>query len=167
MPFLVKEKGRFTVGYRSEVAMVIKAKDESVFKEFCVHLKLFVAAEMGGMLFSDCWNGDEYGFTKDSIVFHACDVKWYESFPEVVRMEKLWEFAFQYERDKQVGLAGTFYRIGEDDSDIEGKSFGDDPPYEEIQLNRYIEVCVPLDTISLEEVIDGVKVVNQEEGVTS
>ncbi len=82
-------------------------------------------------------------------------------------MEKLWQFASQYERGKQVGLAGTFYRIGEDDSDIEGKSFGDDPPYEEIQLNRHIEVCVPFDCISLDEVISGVKVVNQEEGVTS
>ena len=169
MPFLVKEKGRFTVGYRSEVAMVIKAKDESVFKEFCVHLKLFAAAEMGGVVLNkDLWaDEDEVGFTKDSIIFHVCGVKWYDDYPEVIRMEKLWQFASEYEDEKKVGLAGTFYRIGEEYTDIEGKSFGGDPPYEEIQLCRYIEVCVPLDTISLEEVIDGVKVVNQEEGVTS
>jgi len=168
MPFLVKKGGVFTMGYRSEVAMVIKAKDESAFKEFCLHLKLFAAAEMGGVVLNDgFWSDeDEVGFTKDSIFFHVSNVKWYDTFPEVIRIEKLWQFASDYEDEKKVGLSGTFYRIGEEDVDIEGKCFGVDPPYEEIQLCRYIEVCVSPKIVSLEEVIDGVKP-KQEEGVTS
>jgi hypothetical protein len=153
------------MGYRSEVAMVIKAKDESAFREFCLHLKLFATAEMGGVVLSkDLWaDEDEVGFTEDSIIFHVSNVKWYEDFPEVIRMDKLWQFASDYEDDKKVGLSGTFYRIGEEDADIEGKCFGDDPPYEEIQLCRYIEVCVSPKTTSLEEVIDGVKPKPSEE----
>ena len=64
------------MGYRSEVAMVIKAKDESAFREFCLHLKLFATAEMGGVVLSkDLWaDEDEVGFTEDSIIFHVSNV---------------------------------------------------------------------------------------------
>ena len=71
------------------------------------------------------------------------EAKWYEAFPEVQAVMKVWELAISLnETERREGeyerFSGVFLRIGEDNTDVEEESFGDpwrhDPPY----VNRCI-----------------------------
>ena len=75
------------------------------------------------------WNDTDYGWNDDKFLFYVTDVKWYESYPDVQAMEKLYEFVeeLQNESEMQSWYSGMFCRIGENDDDTEQKTFGDDP----------------------------------------
>ena len=121
------------MGYRSDVSAVIWAdkKDQTVFKEFIGKVKLALPE-----FFTD-WKASDYGWDADSFVFYVESVKWYESYEEIMRFDKLWEIAQGIE-----GISGKFVRIGEEDDDIEQNSFGEDPPHDSIFVSRAIHLEV-------------------------
>jgi hypothetical protein len=63
---------------------------------------------------------------KYSFVFHTYDIKWYDGYPAVVRMNKLVEdFAALFCSGVAPVAACEFMRSGEEDSDIEAEMYGD------------------------------------------
>lgn len=123
------------MGYRSDVAMCIKSKDKPSFDQFCAQLKLWAVAERDGKLFAK-WEPECWGWDDKYIAFLTHNTKWYDDYPEVQEVEALWEFSTRFDQL----VSGTFLRIGEESNDIDQRCFGIDPPWEEMQLVRVIEV---------------------------
>ena len=142
------------MGYRSEVLMVLKGPAVKEIK---------VLMDTAGIDLDEHWSQkfvdegeivsshEHFGYGKDrkgqlTFVFHADDVKWYESYPEVQAIEKVWEFAEMIaDRFGRSGcqpldseLDGIFIRIGEDYEDVTVKAIGLDG-YELAQVHRTID----------------------------
>jgi hypothetical protein len=113
------------MGYRSDVVMQITAdgRNTRVMREFIGKIKLAHEEFLGE------WNAEEYGWDEDTFVFSVSDIKWYESYPEVKRVEAIWVMAKEMD-----GLSGKFVRIGEEYDDIETEVFGDH--YPDVYVNR-------------------------------
>lgn len=142
------------MGYRSEVMMMLKGPAIKEVK---------VLMDTAGIDLNEHWGetvigGDErvkmpscFGYGRDhndqlTFVFHIDDVKWYESFPEVQAIEKMWQFASMIaDRFGRSGcqpldseLNGIFIRIGEEYEDVTVKAIGLDG-YELAQVHRTID----------------------------
>lgn len=126
------------MGYRSDVGLYIVGNEED-FAVFCAALKLWANAEYNGKLF-DTWEDTTWGWNKTCITFFTQSVKWYDDYPEVIRIESLWEFAAKWEQQHDKSLSGVFIRIGEETTDIEERFFGYDPPWDFMRVGRYIDV---------------------------
>ena len=81
------------MGYRSEVAYTIRFKDEASYRLFIAEAK--AKPETAGCFKSDeaCVDECECDDARWAITFHAEDVKWYPSYPDVQMHEKLIEQA--------------------------------------------------------------------------
>ena len=126
------------MGYRSVVGIMFKRdlpQAPSV-------PEILALAKTKGILEGDgigeYWNDSDYGWNDDKFVFYVEDVKWYEAYPDVQAMEKLYAFVEELSRDSGDWYSGMFCRIGEEESDSEQKSFGNDP-WSEMWLVRAIE----------------------------
>ena len=126
------------MGYRSVVGIMFKRdlpQAPSV-------PEILALAKTKGILEGDgigeYWNDSDYGWNDDKFVFYVEDVKWYEAYPDVQAMEKLYVFVEELSRDSGDWYSGMFCRIGEEESDSEQKSFGNDP-WSEMWLVRAIE----------------------------
>jgi hypothetical protein len=143
------------MGYRSEVMMMLKGPALKEVK---------VLMDTAGIDLNEHWGETFYGNDKGegvkvpscfgygrdhndqlTFVFHTDDVKWYESFPEVQAIEKMWEFASMI-GDKESNnvsyldetITGIFIRIGEDYEDVMVKAIGING-YELAQVQRTID----------------------------
>ena len=126
------------MGYRSEVCMTIYGETEQDMRD------LKVMMDTAGIDLDGHWSPGHWGINDEFFSFHVHEVKWYEAFPEVQAVMKVWELAISLnETERKEGeserFSGMFLRIGEDNTDVEEDSFGDpwakDCPY----VNRYIE----------------------------
>ena len=117
------------MGYRSTVGIMFKRDN----KDAPSIPTVLALAKTKGILQGDglgqYWKDSDYGWDDDKFLFFVSDVKWYEGYPDVEAMEKLYEFVeeLQNESEVQSWYSGMFCRIGENDDDTEQKTFGDDP----------------------------------------
>jgi hypothetical protein len=107
--------GEFEMGYRSQVGYLIAFEDKDVYNQFKVQYKLDPEYE-------ECRKDEPLYllFLDDKLIvrFEADDVKWYDSFPDVIAHRKLLDLAEEY-AEKYEDVSWTFVRIGEESGDIE------------------------------------------------
>lgn len=109
------------MGYRSDLTMLFYACDEADFPVF----KLWFDENVVPVL-REHWNDDEYqpreferGYSK-GYALHFGDIKWYDSYPEVQAIERVWDLlSTTFGQDTETGFAGERVRIGESNDDIE------------------------------------------------
>ena len=103
--------------------------------------ELLALARVKGIIKDDglgkYWSAKDYGWDNDKFMFYVEDVKWYESFEDVVLMETLFAFVKELSEENEDWYSGMFLRIGEEDSDIEQNVFGHNP-YDHMCLSRSI-----------------------------
>jgi hypothetical protein len=113
------------MGYRSEVAYVIKFKDIAQRDAF---VTLMLA--QNDPIVTEAINDTTHEQTDDPVItFRAGDVKWYDSFPDVqVHHQMMRDATEWYEAEWR------FVRIGEDSNDIEVQEEGN-----EFELWEYVD----------------------------
>jgi hypothetical protein len=106
------------MGYRSEVKAVVYPTNRQQNKDKYEQLRFLM-----GTTFKDVfdewsnhfrWNDKQY-----VLVFEAEDVKWYETYPEVQRIEAFLDEVRDLEYETE------FVRVGEEEGDIETNYSGD------------------------------------------
>ena len=111
------------MGYRSEVAIAFYTHDPEHNGVVSLWLK-------SNFPFDD-WGIADREFTEESnpnysFVFHVHDIKWYDGYPAVVRMDKLIaDFDELFCSGDNAIAACEFMRSGEGDDDIESETYGD------------------------------------------
>jgi hypothetical protein len=127
------------MGYRSEVAYVINFMDEDKRKEFIALMKvrgdeLWTAVKECSLdRFFPCIN------------FHASDVKWYDSYPDVRMHHNLLDWVAEHYSD----YAGyKFMRVGEEMGDTDDRFGGNDEfyPEEDFYFTQGMELPFQLGT---------------------
>ena len=127
------------MGYRSQVAYRIRFDDSHTLGLFINHVfgsgddHMIEALRECQVDFDDCM-----------VNFHAYDVKWYESYEDVQGHTKLYELCDKEDTQFFEKCGYVFYRVGEEQSDIQDESGGNDPPYDDFYTSTSIEV--PFDT---------------------
>jgi hypothetical protein len=141
------------MGYRSEVAYTIRFKDEASYRLFIAEAKAKPETAgcfppNDGSAFDECSCDD----ARFAITFHAEDVKWYPSYPEVQMHEHLIQQAEDWVNSEEhvatksgaievnliaQRLGYIFIRIGEEADDIEHR-FGGDYDWDWIRVSRQI-----------------------------
>ena len=146
------------MGYRSDVAYTIRFTKEEDYHLFILEAKS--KPETAGCFppndgshFEECTCDDD----KMRIDFHATDVKWYDSYPEVQMHEKLIAQAEAWcDDDTHIAVKGgeleaslapyrvsfIFVRIGENTDDVEERQ-GGDYDWEWLHVSRSIEGDFP------------------------
>ena len=95
------------MGYRSTVAFVISFKDKETLENYLAPRLL----DENISSYRDSFS--RISWDDASVLFHAEDIKWYDNYPVVVALVKL------YKDTIEAGGAYRFIRVGEDDKDIE------------------------------------------------
>ena len=126
------------MGYRSVVGIMFKREKS----EAPSVPEILALARTKGILQGDglgqYWNDEDYGWDDNKFLFYVEEVKWYEGYPDVQAMEKLFAFVEELSRESGDWYSGMLLRIGEEDSDVEQKTFGNDP-WSRMWLVRAIE----------------------------
>lgn len=127
------------MGYRSDVALSVIADSSRAFDYFIMQFKLWHIAEFGTSLERGVFEGwqDSWAFDARSLTFFVRDVKWYNDYPDVQRIEQLWQFIVDYvdglnsdaeypDVDNAIRqeLNARFMRIGEEYQDVEVRDVG-------------------------------------------
>lgn len=103
------------MGYRSEVGYVIAFTEKEVYDQFKVQYKLDPE-------YDQCRDDEPHDLyfndNKQLVKFEASDVKWYDSYPDVIAHHKLLELADEY-AEKYNCVSWSFVRIGEETGDID------------------------------------------------
>lgn len=126
------------MGYRSKVGIMFRR----VNKDSPSIPTVLALAKTKGIITGDgigqYWNDSDYGWNDDKFLFCVEDVKWYEAYPDVQAMEKLYEFveSLNESEDEVRPYDGMFCRIGDNEDDVEQKSFGE--PWDEMWIVRDI-----------------------------
>ena len=94
------------MGYRSTVAFVISFKDKETLDNYLAPRLL----DENISFYRD--NFSRISWDDASVLFHAEDIKWYDNYPVVVALVKL------YKDTIEAGGAYRFIRVGEEDRDI-------------------------------------------------
>lgn len=139
------------MGYRSDVAYTIRFKTEEAYRLFILEAK----ANGLGSCFSDdgaMWDEATCDDKNLQINFEAQGVKWYETYPDVIKHNRLLEQAESWaesdaHRQIKDGVEGAdevqhrigfaFVRIGEDNDDTEERH-GGDSDYDWLHVSRQI-----------------------------
>lgn len=124
------------MGYRSEVIYVIVGPTDQMIA-FATALTLESVALAEALRECVLTPYDTTG-AELALAFKEEDVKWYESYPEVIAHETIWSRAEQESDDRK--FYGGFARIGEDSNDTVERTFGGEwgEPYELASVNRSI-----------------------------
>jgi len=138
------------MGYRSEVAYVIKFKDKTDLDTF-IGVQLTKADKDITEALKELTQ-IETTQTEQYLFFYACDVKWYDDYPDVKVHHKFMEEAV----DMFDEACWLFLRCGEQADDIQEESDGEDG----WDLSDFISVCRP--TISAD--VGKTKPILTEEG---
>lgn len=126
------------MGYRSEVAIAFYTHDPEHNGVVSLWLK-------SNFPFDD-WDVADRTFTEKSnpnysFVFHVVDVKWYDGYPAVVRIEKLIaDFDELFCSGENDIAACEFMRSGEDNNDVEYNTYGETSGV--LSISKSIEVWV-------------------------
>lgn len=109
------------MGYRSEVGYLILFTEKEVYDQFKVQYKLDPA-------YDECREDEPQSLSFDDdrllVRFEVDDVKWYDSYPDVIAHHKLLDLADEY-AEKYKCVSWVFVRIGEESGDIETRYGGD------------------------------------------
>jgi len=95
------------MGYRSTVAFVISFKDKETLDNYLAPRLLDES------LINSRKNFSRISWDDASVLYHEEDVKWYDNYPVVQTLIKL------YKDTIEAGGAYRFIRVGEEDKDIE------------------------------------------------
>jgi len=119
------------MGYRSDVATVIYGDNRNPEKYALLKTLMNTTFKVA----YDEWSADATWHDKKCVLeFFIEDVKWYESYPDVIAFTTMLENLQEIE-----GYNYEFLRVGEDDHDIESNSHGDQREGI-LRVNRSIEV---------------------------
>jgi len=126
------------MGYRSDVAYMIEFRKPEDYWGFIAEAQ----SDPDTMM---CWDKEEWNSFKQNdeqlcIQFSADCVKWYPEYPDVMCHINLWDKARQRDADTLETCDGYYVRIGEEVNDLDEKSFGMNPPYDWIEINRSIQI---------------------------
>jgi len=129
------------MGYRSDVAYIIRVEGIDKAKEFIALIRL-----KGGYVFEglkECsvshFTDRQNGTTQVDFNFYDGDVKWYDGYEDVQGHNELLAFV----EDEFNECAGyRFIRIGEDNEDIETRTGGNDDldPWDDFYVHRSINI---------------------------
>ena len=121
------------MGYRSDVAYVVKFKDTED-REAFINLLIVAKDEHITQALKELSKLED-----DKLFFHATDVKWYDGYPDVKAHTQIYLQAVELFE----GAGYRFTRIGEELEDIEIEGDGDyDDLWEYTSVNRSIDVVV-------------------------
>ena len=95
------------MGYRSTVAFIISFKDKETLDNYLAPRLL------DENLISSKENFSRISWDDASVLYHVEDVKWYDTYPDVQALTKL------YKDTIEAGGSYRFIRVGEEDKDIE------------------------------------------------
>ena len=123
------------MGYRSDVAYMIQFQNNEDYWGFIAEAKCDPDTSA---CFTD--EGFKQDDTKWCVMFGADQVKWYPDYDDVKCHRALWQKALDREESSHGVCDGYYARIGEEVDDIEEKSFGDDPPFDYININRELQI---------------------------
>jgi hypothetical protein len=121
------------MGYRSEVAYIIKFKDTED-REAFINLLIVAKDANTTQALKELSKLED-----DKLFFHATDVKWYDSYPDVKAHTQIYLQAVELFE----GAGYRYVRIGEELEDIEIEEDGDyDDLWDYTSVNRSIDVVV-------------------------
>ncbi len=123
------------MGYRSDVGYVIAFENVEELKKF-VAINMLISGRREAL--QEC--GVFIGQTDDRpmLFYHAEDIKWYSSFPEVQAHTELLNFVDEQFCDGGIIAGYKFIRIGEDAEDIVQTDGGDHSliPWDALHVSR-------------------------------
>jgi hypothetical protein len=123
------------MGYRSDVAYMIKFNKAEDYWGFIAESKCDPDT-------LECFTDE--GFKQNdalfALQFGADQVKWYHDYEDVKCHLALWDKAEDRDQNSHGVCDGYYARIGEGVDDIEEKSFGDDPPFDYINIERELRI---------------------------
>lgn len=126
------------MGYRSEVAIAFYTHDPEHNGVVSLWLKSNFPFDDWGIADRTITEKSDPNY---SFVFHVHDVKWYDGYPAVVRMNKLIaDFVKLFCSGENPIAACEFMRSGEEDEDIESEQYG------ETQYVLSISKCIDVNT---------------------
>ena len=123
------------MGYRSQVAYMIQFHKQENYWGFVAEAKCDPDT---AICFSD--EGFKQNDKSFSVHFGADHVKWYPDYEDVKCHTALWDKAVDREEKGQGICSGYFARIGEELEDIIELSFGGEPPYDYINIERSLHI---------------------------
>ena len=123
------------MGYRSDVAYMIQFQKKEDYWGFVAEAKCDPET---AICFVD--EGFKQNDAMLAIQFGADQVKWYPDYEDVKCHQELWAKARDRELKSHGICDGYFARIGEESDDIEERSFGDEPPYDYINIERALHI---------------------------
>jgi hypothetical protein len=139
------------MGYRSHIIFVVKGEKQAVINGLAAFRlanaftkdQLDALAEVQQIDSEACCINEDKTVTTTPILilkFEGQDQKWYDDYPEVQALLKLYGYFEDYvaEGDEEVYFEGAFGRIGEEDNDTESRSFGDEG-YDLVRISRNME----------------------------
>lgn len=123
------------MGYRSNGGMIIFGPKDVM----TAHLASLRMSKTN----NDSWTCPEIYIyeTGDLLVWKLeyCDWKWYDDYPDIQEFERIWSLS---EDEQDRGISGFRWRFGEDDTDIESDTFGEDANFEVI-VERRVDYDLP------------------------
>jgi len=131
------------MGYRSEVAFVIRGPKDALVARLTTFRLAYKDPEKAKEAIDACTyhgGGDEL-----TIRYHAEDIKWYPSYEDIDALKALFETFRELHEESEIDckINGSFARIGEENDDVDQKSFGHEP-YELVQVCRSMAIdCGP------------------------
>ena len=126
------------MGYRSEVAYMIRFKDKEQRDSFIALQLIKQDPDINEALKHLKQLGD------DKLFFHVPDWKWYDGYGEVKAHTTLYEEAIELYEDS----AYLFYRLGEDLEDIEQHDGGDvDDLWDYLSVHKYINLDIDTNSV--------------------
>ena len=138
------------MGYRSEVAYVLRFKDKEM-REAFVSLQRAKADKHINEALDELIELEE-----DKLAYHADSVKWYDSYEEVQAHEKLMGEALELFNEDQDIAGYRFIRIGEEYEDVVVEDHGDsDELWEYLEVERSINIAFPTNTYEVNQTTEG------------
>ena len=122
------------MGYRSDVAYIIRFKDVSALREF-VAVNAINEGTRDALEECDVFIGSSDDYPE--LRFAVDDVKWYPSFPDVQAHEELLAY---FDRQEEPTAGYVFVRLGEENDDCMRVSGGDEDlaPWDALDISRSI-----------------------------
>lgn len=122
------------MGYRSEVTAIFYCHNQDDYPS----MKLFVEENIGGTFKEDIT--EEESNERKYIKFYLEDVKWYDSYPDVIQFNEFIEAFVELADDDESKLtwAYEFVRFGEELNDIEVTE--SDGANNVMSIHRYVDL---------------------------
>ena len=122
------------MGYRSEVTAIFYCHNQDDYPS----MKLFVEENIGGTFKEDIT--EEESNERKYIKFYLEDVKWYDSYPDVIQFNEFIEAFVELADDDESKLtwAYEFVRFGEELNDIEVTE--SDGANNVMRIHRYVDL---------------------------